>query len=280
MKGRRLALGLATLLGIKRRGFFIPYRYADQLPEAGRLPPYPAVSAQLEADQAGTVEVLDWIDGYAADLAAIGKAPPPAPRWGQDWFPRLDAAAAYTLVRRLKPSRIVEVGSGHSSRFLARAIADEGLATRHRAIDPAPRAVLEGLALELIRTTLQEAGLAPFEALEPGDFLVVDSSHILMPGSDVDALLGRILPLLPAGIVIHFHDVFLPHDYPADWAWRGYNEQNALVPLLLSHEVVFASRFALDSLGAAERPAIRDLPLLPGVHESSLWLRLKGLAPS
>jgi len=43
--------------------------------------------------------VLDRIDSYAADLAAIGGAPPPAPRWDQDWFPRLDAAAAYATVR-------------------------------------------------------------------------------------------------------------------------------------------------------------------------------------
>ena len=283
MKGRRLALGLATLLGIRRRGFFIPYRYADQIPEAGRLPPYPALAARLAAGAPAMAEVLDWIDGYAADLDVIGSAaartPPPAPRWDQDWFPRLDAAVAYTLVRRLKPSRIVEIGSGHSSRFLARAITDAGLATRHTAIDPAPRAVLQGLALELMRCTLQDAGLAPFEALEPGDFLVVDSSHILMPGSDVDVLLGRILPLLPAGVVVHFHDIFLPDDYPADWAWRGYNEQNAILPLLLTHEVLFASLFALGNLAAAERSALRGLALPPGARESSIWMRLRE-APS
>ena len=275
MKGRRLAFGLATLLGIRRRGFFIPYRYADQLPAPGRLPPYAAMAARLAQCRPAMSQVLDWIDACAADLAAIGDQPPPAPRWGQDWFPRLDAAAAYALVRHLRPGRIVEVGSGHSSRFLARAIADQGLATRHMAIDPAPRAVLQGLEIELLRGTLQDAGLAPFEALEPGDFLVVDSSHILMPGSDVDALLGRILPLLPAGVVLHFHDVFLPDDYPADWAWRGYNEQNAVAPLVAAHEVLFASHFALGHLAAAERPAIRSLALAPGALESSLWLRLR-----
>src|SRR3546814_16899896 len=68
-------------------------------------------------------------DGFAGDLARIAeaKAPPPAPRFSQNWFPTLDAVAAYTLVRRHGPARIVEVGSGHSTRFLCRAVADAGL---------------------------------------------------------------------------------------------------------------------------------------------------------
>jgi len=67
---------------------------------------------------------LAAIESLAAALQAIGGAPPPAPRWNQDWFPRLDAAAAYAMVRRHRPARIVEVGSGHSTRFLARAVVD------------------------------------------------------------------------------------------------------------------------------------------------------------
>src|SRR6185503_4717515 len=73
---------------------------------------------------------LSSIENYRAELEAIGFEPPPAPRWNQDWFPRLDAAAAYAMVRITQPRRIVEVGSGHSTRFLARAVADGGLATR------------------------------------------------------------------------------------------------------------------------------------------------------
>ena len=78
----------------------------------------------------------------ARRLAALDHLPqsPRLARWDQDWFPRLDAAIAYSLVRERKPRRIVEVGSGHSTRFLAEAIADGGLATELTAIDPAPRA--------------------------------------------------------------------------------------------------------------------------------------------
>src|SRR5262245_31183128 len=94
--------------------------------------------------QARWWRAMDWllslIEGHARELEAIGPDAPPAPRWNQDWFPRLDAAAAYAMVRALRPKRIVEVGSGHSTRFLARAVADGGLDTRITAIDPEPRA--------------------------------------------------------------------------------------------------------------------------------------------
>ena len=53
-----------------------------------------------------------------------------------------------------------------------------------------------------------------------------------MPGTDVDFLLNRILPALPAGVLVHVHDVFLPDDYPADWEWRGYNEQLGVAALI------------------------------------------------
>ena len=105
---------------------------------------------------------------------------------GPTTFPRLDGAMAYALTRELRPARIVEVGSGHSTRFFARAIADGRLATRLTAIDPAPRAAIAGLPVDWLRDTVPDVGMAPFAALASGDFLVIDSSHVLMPGSDVD----------------------------------------------------------------------------------------------
>jgi hypothetical protein len=175
---------LVTVLNLAKRGFFIPYRYAGRLPGPGARTAYPAAEARLAGAEAQFSALLESMNRYQTALDAIGEEPPPAPRWAQDWFPRLDAAAAYTLVRRERPGRIVEVGSGHSTRFLARAVADEGLACRITAIDPAPRADLSRLDVELVRAAVPETGDRPFLALEAGDFLMIDSSHILMPGSD------------------------------------------------------------------------------------------------
>jgi len=279
---RRLWFGLATVLKFAKRGFFIPYRYADRLPGPGTRSAYPAAEARLVRAEAQFRGVLESMSRYQTALEAIGQDPPPAPRWAQDWFPRLDGAAAYSLVRRERPKRIVEVGSGHSTRFLARAVSDEGLACRITAVDPAPRADLARLDVELIRSAVPECGDRPFQALETGDFLMIDCSHILMPGSDADYLFGRVLPALPPGVLVHIHDVFLPDDYPAEWDWRGYNEQLAVLQMVLGAdwEVVFASRYVATRMAAAvEDSAVGGLPIGAGAFESSLWLRKASAAP-
>ena len=269
-------MGLLTVLNLAKRGFFIPYRYADRLPGPGRRASYEAAEARFAGAEAEFRALLQAMDEHRPALAAIGEDPPPAPRWAQDWFPRLDGAAAYVLVRRERPKRIVEVGSGHSTRFLARAVADEGFACHIKAIDPAPRADIAQLDVELVREAVPQTGEAPFRALAAGDVLMIDSSHILMPGSDADFLYGRVLTALPAGVLVHIHDVFLPDDYPAAWDWRGYNEQLAVLQMVLGAgwEILFASHYAATRMAAevAESAAGR-LPLGAGAFESSLWLR-------
>jgi hypothetical protein len=215
---------------------------------------------------------LKSIETYAVELEAIGAEPPPAPRWNQDWFPRLDAAAAYAMVRATRPRRIVEIGSGHSTRFLARAVADGRLDTRITAIDPQPRASIESLPVEWLRMPVQR--VTAFPALGEGDILFIDSSHQLKPGSDVEFLLNAVLPRLPAGERVHFHDIFLPDDYPARWGWRRYNEQAAVAALIEENvlRVDFASH-ATVTLGPEKiRGVLGRLPLVPGAIESSLWL--------
>ena len=276
---RRLWFGLATVLGLARRGFFIPYRFAAGLTAAGARPPYDAVTRLFAVHEADFVAVLVRVDHYADALEAIGDAPAPAPRWRQDWFPRLDGAVAYAMVRDTRPARIVEVGSGHSTRFLARAVADGGLPTSITAIDPAPRAVIRNLPVQWLATTLQNAGDAPFEGLAAGDMVFIDSSHILMPGNDVDTLFNRILPALPAGVRIHIHDIFLPDDYPAAWEWRSYNEQLAVGALLHGggYRPLFASHYVATRMAdvVADSAAGR-LALDAGAVESSLWLEKIG----
>ena len=277
MNLRRLRLGLATVLGIARRGYFIPYRYASELPGPGERPPYDVIHSLFSRHQDEFAATLAAIGEFSGDLRAIGRDPPPAPRWHQDWFPRLDGAAAYALTRRRRPARIVEIGSGHSTRFFCQAIADGGLQTKVTAIDPAPRAKLAGLDIRMIRRPLHAAGDAPFVDLASGDFLAIDSSHILMPGNDVDRLVNHVIPGLPKGVVIHVHDIFLPDDYPVEWAWRAYNEQLAVAALLHGGRFrpLFASHYAATRM-KDEIAMVDDLPLPPGAHESSLWMEKIG----
>lgn len=276
---RRFLMGLATVSGWSRRGYFIPYRYADDMPPLGEVPAYAPLKSIFHAAEPTFKTVLNEIEEYAAELTAIGSAPPPAPRWQQDWFSTLDAAAAYTIVRTVKPKRIIEVGSGHSTRFMAQAVSDGNLDTRIMAIDPAPRATLAGLNIDLQRQTLAQTHTDIFGALEAGDILFFDSSHILMPGSDVDILFNRLLPELNTGIVIHIHDIFLPDDYPKVWSWRAYNEQNAIAPLLYGGRAapLFASHYIAGNMQETIRESVlSQLPRAADAVDSSLWLQWRG----
>ena len=275
-QARRLAFGLATLAGRTPRGFFIPYRYAGQIPPQPERDAYAALLGLFEACEPAFAGLLSRMDAHGEALRAIGPDAPPEPRWNQDWFPRLDAAATYALVRDTRPARIVEVGSGHSTRFMCRAVRDGGLATQVTAIDPAPRASIEGLPARFMRTTLQEAGDEAFAPLAAGDVLFIDSSHILMPGTDVDHLFNAVLPRLPAGVLVHIHDVFLPDAYPAEWAWRGYNEQLAVATLVHGggYDLLWASRYVATRMAKQVAAGVAgSLPLKAGAHEASIWLR-------
>ena len=270
---RRLRMGLATVTGLDRQGYFIPCRYAGALPASAE---YSAIERLFSAHRQSFLDLVDGLERYADDLRAIGSDDPaPGPRWNQDWFPRMDAAIAYAMVRTWKPRRIVEVGSGHSTRFMARAIADGCLPTSLVTIDPAPRAPVPCEGVTLVKTPLHEADPSLMATLEKGDILFIDSSHIAMPGSDVDHLLNRIAPDLPEGVIVHVHDMFLPFDYPQAWSWRGYNEQLAVAPMLTcgAWKPIFSSRYMTQRHpDCLESGVLADLPLPEGALETSLWM--------
>ena len=261
-------------VGVDRPGFFLPYRYAEDV----RPIAYPALEPLFVAAEARLLDLLDQAESFVATFLRLD-GPAPEPRFAQEWFPRLDAAIAYTVVRTRAPARIVEIGSGHSTRFLARAVRDGGLATRIDCIDPMPRATLPATVRH--RACRFEDVDAAMLATEfgSGDLLFVDSSHLAMPGSDVDRVVNDLLPRLTAGILLHLHDIFLPDPYPAAWAWRGYNEQGMVGALLQggAWRILWSSRWCTTR--RADRLAtspLTHLPLAPDVPESSLWLEKLG----
>lgn len=273
IRWRWLRLGLETLLTGRPRGFFIPYRHADQV-AASR--DYAAAARLFRQAQPQFIAALGAVEAVAGDLLKISlDAEPPEPRWGQDWLAPLDAAMLYAMVRSRRPKRIVEVGSGHSTRFIARAIRDGALSTQVTAIDPKPRADTSRLKVTQLRTVVQEADPAIFATLEAGDILFIDSSHILMPGTDVDFVLSEVLPQVPAGAHFHVHDIFLPDAYPQNWTWRGYNEQNAIGPLIVSGawQVLGASHYMATRMEKAVMGGVMGRLPRPAGPVTSLWLR-------
>jgi predicted O-methyltransferase YrrM len=148
-----------------------------------------------------------------------------------------DAIILYCMVREFRPSRIIEVGSGHTSALL--------LDTNERHfngciectfIEPYPellRSLLKPadlLSAKIIECKLQDVDLALFTSLQAGDILFIDSSHVAKAGSDLLTLFFEVLPRLNPGTLVHFHDVFDRFEYPASWLreGRGWNEQYIL----------------------------------------------------
>jgi predicted O-methyltransferase YrrM len=155
------------------------------------------------------------------------------PFWDNGWIPPLDAICLYGLVATTNPARYVEVGSGNSTKFVRRAISDNGLKTKVSSIDPQPRAVIDRLCDVVVRHGLEDVDLSLFSDLEAGDIVFIDNSHRSFQNSDVTVFFTEALPLLKPGVLWGLHDIFLPADYPVEWLRRMYNEQYLLMSYLL-----------------------------------------------
>lgn len=156
------------------------------------------------------------------------------PFWGNDYFHPGDARLAYAVVARYRPATIIEVGCGHSTRFMRRAIQDYETRTRLVCIDPAPRAPIAQIADEIHPISCTSVDPTLFDCLKAGDILFVDGSHLVMNGSECTHLFLNVIPRLPDGVWVHLHDVFLPYDYPYDLHIScRYNEQYLVAMLFL-----------------------------------------------
>ncbi|MBV8922237.1 class I SAM-dependent methyltransferase [Bradyrhizobium sp.] len=174
---------------------------------------------------------------HAMDLAretiARGATDERQPFWNNSYFQGNDASALWALTGLLRPSRIVEIGSGNSTKFFRHSIEHHGLDTRLVCIDPAPRTEISSVADEVHYTPVQHASPDVFGALQPGDVLFFDGSHLVVQGSDTQFVFLEILPRLPRGVLVHIHDVNLPYEYRRFYNSRLYGEQYLLAALLI-----------------------------------------------
>jgi hypothetical protein len=153
-----------------------------------------------------------------------------------DYFNGFDAAVYYSLIRHLKPKRVIEIGSGYSTRIAHQALSRNGNDGTLACIEPNPER-LNGLSLkvELIRKRVEEIDVEFFAQLEANDILFIDSSHTVKFGSDVCYEFLEVLPVIKPGVWVHVHDIFFPHDYPAEWLLKrrlALNEQYLLEAFL------------------------------------------------
>jgi hypothetical protein len=210
---------------------------AQDVPRYGYgRPPHPRLTALLVEHEKGVADVLDRLGAYADDLARIPTEDPGDGSlfWRNRFCSGVDGVAIYGFVRMYQPKRYVEVGSGFSTMFAARAKREGSPATTITSIDPNPRATVDVLCDRVIRQPLESVDLGVFAGLEPGDIVLMDGSHRTFMNSDAVAFFLDVLPELPSGVVVGIDDVLLPFDYFPDWADRYYSEQYLLAAYLLA----------------------------------------------
>jgi hypothetical protein len=154
-----------------------------------------------------------------------------------------DAEMYYLLIRNLKPSRIIEIGSGYSTLIAKEAInrnLSEGYPVEMSCIEPYEMPWLEKMKnIQLVRKQVEQVPIDFFRTLEEGDILFIDSSHIIRPDNDVLFEYLEILPALKKGVLIHIHDIFSPRHYRQDWItdmFRFWNEQYLLEAFLYNND--------------------------------------------
>ena len=265
----------------------VPLHFESPIPDTRNLPRYPwqheSKLRGIEMNEQQQVCLLtEEFPRFRHEYSAFPAKP------GRDeagfylengMFEGVDPLVLHCMVRRGKPNLIVEVGGGFSTLVSAAAAAKNGN-TRLICIDPFPPAYLTRklpARVSLVAEAVQEVGCDIFDALESGDILFIDSSHVAKYGSDVTYLFLEVLPRLKPGVVVHVHDIFLPADYLPSWLTDRrlfYNEQYLLQAFLAfnsAFEVLLANSYLthyhLDKLKATFPTAA------PYPGGASLWMR-------
>ncbi|WP_157094740.1 class I SAM-dependent methyltransferase [Picosynechococcus sp. PCC 7003] len=184
------------------------------------------------------------------DVLAITKEPIKFD-FQNNYFSSLDACLYYALIRNLKPNKIIEIGSGYSTQIAAKALTQnkmEGYSYDLSCIEPYPQPRLTDAKIEinLIEKCVEDVNLDLFTSLEANDILFIDSSHTVSFNNDVFYEFFEILPNIKSGVWIHIHDIFFPHDYPAEWLTEkriAFNEQYFLEAFLIFNDC-FSVKFA------------------------------------
>ncbi len=213
---------------------------------------------------------------------------------GNMLFETVDAEVLYCVVRQFRPRRIIEIGSGFSTRVTATAIRknrelDSGYHCELTCVEPNPRPeIQQGLngQVRLVESRAQDLPVDFYTVLDEGDILFIDSSHVITLGNDVWFEYLEVLPRLKKGVIVHVHDILLPRLYVEHWARMKmfWDEQFLLQAFLAfngSFEVMWAGNYmhvhhpellerAFASYAALRRP---DDPRRPIQGHKSFWMR-------
>lgn len=192
-----------------------------------------------------------------------------------------DALVLHALLRLHKPAVYLEIGAGYSTAAALDTQQVRGYPQSVICVEPYPGRLKslmrdgDAKTVEIIEKKAQNTDLRLYRKLSKGDFLFIDSSHVMKTGSDLNFIIHEILPSLSSGVIVHFHDVFWPFEYPEKWLVednRAWNELYALRSFLMYNNafriLFFNDYFKYQHRNAAER----DCPRFMRSAGGGLWL--------
>jgi len=282
---RRAAWRLGFLVGRRRNYTLLERHYYSPVPDLERLSPdvFDRVTG-LAGVELDTGAQMSWAERELREFVEEFE-PPPGFRWDNYFYETGDAEIAYSMIRRLRPRRIVELGCGFSTLVLAAACARnraDGAPAIFKNFDPY-RAQSVGDDLpgldERHDLPAQEVPMAEFLALGEGDVLFVDTSHTVKLGGDVNFIVLDVLPRLAPGVWVHFHDIWLPHEYHRVLVEEMgfYWAEQYLLQAYLSGNSATQVMFATHAVARAEPERLQALiPRYTGEnYPTGFWLRHK-----
>ena len=234
---------LERLEGTPYSRYAVPIEYLpsrDFRPRWGYArPPEPVLEAWFQSHQDEYVALMREMRSSAGRLKDIplvfDDAKLPQPAWTGVPYAPFDSVALYTMIQRARPRLYLEIGSGITTCFAWRAIADGELPTKIMSIDPEPRARIDSICDTIVREGLETCDPAIFDQLQAGDILFFDGSHRSFMNSDVTVFMIDVLPRLKPGVIVHIHDIMLPYDYPDSFKTWYWNEQYLLAIYLMGN---------------------------------------------
>ncbi|WP_227009067.1 class I SAM-dependent methyltransferase [Christiangramia fulva] len=237
--------------------------------------------ANIDLNVKGQLELLSNFPMYYNEIPWKNKKVKNLTYYFQnDFYSYTDGILLYSMIRYFAPKRIIEIGSGFSSALM---IDTNHLFFKNEIdltfIEPYP-ARLNSLVdkqqeqnVTILEKKVQEVPLEILGQLEKGDILFIDSSHVSKTGSDVNYILFEILPRLKKGVIIHFHDIFYPFEYPKLWVYQGrnWNENYLLRAFLIGNENYKILLFS-DYLHKLKPEIFEKMPLLKRNTGGNIWL--------
>jgi hypothetical protein len=266
------------------RDYYSPVPNLEQLPDDvwERRSALGGIDLGVEA----AIELIeDELASFVAefDVPDSGPARPGTFYLHNENYESVDAELLYAILRARKPGRVLELGSGFTTLLIgeaARRNAAEGVETEHLVYDPFPRAKILGedppppTRFEPLPAT--EVPLDAFRRLQAGDVLFVDTTHTVKLGSDVNYIVLDVLPALASGVIVHFHDVFLPWEYPREWfeTMHYYWAEQYLLQAFLAYNNTFEVVIPAHAVAReyAKRLAAVVPSFSPDKRPGAIWL--------